>query len=834
MAQNNAIFSGGSKDGHDRGCYMQLSNLNTALSKGGNGDGHSRDCYMQTSNLNLTLSKGGSGDGHSVDCYTQTSNLNMTLSAGGSGDGHSKDCYMQTSNLNNIFSGGIGGDGMLNGCANEPLGCTLAVNLGNDTTFCDGPTLTLNAGSFPGGATYLWQDNSTAQTFVVDTSGVYYVNVTDTAGCNGIDTIVVTVTPMPVVNLGNDTAFCAGNNLVLNAGNGGATYLWQNTTTPPFQNQTLTVNATGTYFVVATYGICSDTDSVVVTVNPIITTNLANSIVCQGDSALIFGVYRSLAGTYRDTIVSSSNCDSILVQQLIVNPTYNNNLGTVNVCSGDSALIFGNYQTIAGVYYDSLTTINGCDSIVYQTLNVITTSGVNLGNDTAICAGTSLVLDAGSGGNAYLWQNNPTPPFQNQTLTVSSAGQYFVQVTFGSCSSSDTINVTVNPVVTTTLVNSIVCQGDSALIFGTYQSVAGTYRDTILASTGCDSILVKQLIVNPTFNNNLGTVAVCLGDSALIHGTYQTVAGIYYDSLTTINGCDSIVSQTLVVNPIHIVNLGADTTICANDNLVLDAGAGASSYQWQGNITLPYQNQTLAVTNGGQYYVIATLGSCSTSDTINIMVNPLNTTTLSPVKICQGDSALIFGVYQTVAGTYQDTVSATVGCDTIVSQQLIFHNPYALNLGNDTLICETDSIILDAGNNFSSFIWNTGDTTQTILVDGNTLVTGFHTYYVQAQDTNGCMSTDTIVIEVAICSGVEELTQYGFNLYPNPTKGEFTLQSENTILSVEIYSIIGEKVMDRKLASKTAQFNISHLTKGIYVVKILYDEGSTITRVILD
>ncbi|PJC63140.1 MAG: hypothetical protein CO022_00815, partial [Flavobacteriales bacterium CG_4_9_14_0_2_um_filter_32_27] len=307
IAQNNAIFNGGSTDGHTKDCYAQPSNLNTTLSRGGNGDGHSKDCYVQTSNLNPALSAGGNGDGHSKDCYTQTSNLNAALSAGGDGDGsakdcytqspvltvnfnggsndgYSKDCYTQASNLNPIFSGGIGGDGQLNGCANEPLGCFLAINLGNDTAFCTGQTLTLDAGNFPGGATYEWQDSSSAQTFLVDTSGTYYVFVTDTAGCTGIDSIVVIVNPVPVVNLGNDTAFCAGNNLILDAGNAGATYLWQNNPIPAYQNQTLTVNSTGIYFVTASFGTCTDTDSITVTVNPIVTTNLPDSTICQGDS----------------------------------------------------------------------------------------------------------------------------------------------------------------------------------------------------------------------------------------------------------------------------------------------------------------------------------------------------------------------------------------------------------------------------------------------------------------------------------------------------------------------------------------------------------------------
>ncbi|PIZ06091.1 MAG: hypothetical protein COY57_03840, partial [Flavobacteriales bacterium CG_4_10_14_0_8_um_filter_32_5] len=65
-----------------------------------------------------------------------------------------------------------------------------------------------------------------------------------------------------------------------------------------------------------------------------------------------------------------------------------------------------------------------------------------------------------------------------------------------------------------------ICQGDSSLIFGTYQNTSGTYYDSLQTVNGCDSILATTLTVNPTyFNNNYDTI--CQGDSSLIFGTYQ-------------------------------------------------------------------------------------------------------------------------------------------------------------------------------------------------------------------------------------------------------------------------------------------------------------------------
>jgi PKD repeat protein len=63
------------------------------------------------------------------------------------------------------------------------------VDLGNDTAICSKVNITLDAGNI--GAQYLWQDNSTNQTFLVNTPGTYYVKVTDPIGCSVTDTIHV-------------------------------------------------------------------------------------------------------------------------------------------------------------------------------------------------------------------------------------------------------------------------------------------------------------------------------------------------------------------------------------------------------------------------------------------------------------------------------------------------------------------------------------------------------------------------------------------------------------------------------------------------------------------
>jgi len=101
--------------------------------------------------------------------------------------------------------------------------------------------------------------------------------------------------------------------------------------------------------------------------------------------------------------------------------------------------------------------VDPCVAVIHgetedYTVNIIaacTDPIVNLGNDTAICIGESLTLDAGNAGLDFLWNDNST----DQTLDVTTAGAYSVTVTDGTCSTTDTINVSINPLPSADSIN---------------------------------------------------------------------------------------------------------------------------------------------------------------------------------------------------------------------------------------------------------------------------------------------------------------------------------------------------------------------------------------------
>ena len=85
---------------------------------------------------------------------------------------------------------------------------------------------------------------------------------------------------------------------------------------------------------------------------------------------------------------------------------------------------------------------------------------------------------------------------------------------------------------------------------GAWQFVAGNYPDTLQTVAGCDSIIITDLSINPIYSTNV-PIEICEGEDYLAGGMLQTLTGTYYDTLLTIDGCDSVIITDLLVHPIY-------------------------------------------------------------------------------------------------------------------------------------------------------------------------------------------------------------------------------------------------------------------------------------------
>ena len=130
-------------------------------------------------------------------------------------------------------------------------------SLGNDSTLCQADLrlqVTVNDAS-----SYLWSTGSTASAIVVNNSGLYWAEITKD-NCTYRDSVAISFKPYPVINLGRDTTLCLSSTLLLDAGNLGATYSWQDAST----QQTYRVNRSGAYWVAVDRDNCISKDTIVV------------------------------------------------------------------------------------------------------------------------------------------------------------------------------------------------------------------------------------------------------------------------------------------------------------------------------------------------------------------------------------------------------------------------------------------------------------------------------------------------------------------------------------------------------------------------------------------
>jgi len=152
----------------------------------------------------------------------------------------------------------------------------------------------------------------------------------------------------------------------------------------------------------------------------------------------------------------------------------------------------------------------------------------------------------------------------------------------------------------------------------------------------------------------------------------------------------------------------------------------------------------------------------------------------------------------------------------------------SVNLGADTIICQNSTISLKAGNPGSTYLWSTGETTQTITVDASDYTFGNYTFSVEVTNLNSCSKSDSINVEITDCSAIDENgAQVGFEIYPNPSTGAFTVTVNSEAIksfSLRVINASGIVVFEQKNNSIQTRFstklNLSELPQGIYFVEI--------------
>lgn len=638
----------------------------------------------------------------------------------------------------------------------------------SSTLICGGGSSTLTAS---GATTYSWNTSATTAAIVVSPTTTTNYTVTGFNGtCSNSQTISVSVSGSPTINVSPASAtICSGNSTLL-TGSGAVNYTWM-----PGGINTSTISAsptiTTTYTLTGTNaGGCSGTRTVQVTVNTSPTVNVisTSTAICSGSSA---------------TLTASGAT------------TYTWNTGATTAAIVVSPTITTNY-TVTG--------FNGtCSDTRTISLTVNTTPTLNINPPSAtVCIGSSVNL-FGSGATNYTWMPggmntasiNASPTITTiYTLTGANAG---------GCSGTRTVQVNVNPLTTVTITANplTICPGSSSTLTangsgsGPFNyiwntgattsaittSITGVYTATVTNATGCSGS--QSFTLNSasglTITANSTPTSICAGSSATLSAsgasTYTWNTGPTTSSIVvtpsvnttyTVNGsngsCSGTQTITVVVNPNPTVSAVSNPSIVCSGQTSTITANGATTYSWNTGpttaaiVATPTINTTYTVTG-------TTSSGCSNTTTVSVavMASPTINIVSTPTVICSGNSATIAAsgastytwntgpttsaiiVNPTITTSYTVTGTSGAGCTTSQTVSLIVNsNPTVNVVSSPAAICSGNSSTLTASG-AATYSWNTSATSAAIVVSPvattNYTVTGF----------NGtCSNTQTISLTV--------------------------------------------------------------------------------------
>lgn len=488
-----------------------------------------------------------------------------------------------------------------------------------------------------------------------------------------------------------------------------------------------------------------------------ISDNLGNMYNC--------GRFSNTASFGTNSLTSSGAEDSYFAK---LAPTAPFKLKPTNtsICNGDSILLkpldsifgvsfqwFRNNISIAGAnklsYFAKtsgtykLKVTNNCsetDSSEDITLS-ITNISVNAGNDATICRGDSVQLNA-TGASFYLWSPaigvsnvNIANPFVKPNDTIN----YVIRGIAGTCIAYDTVKINTKPVLAQAGSDSIICNGDSirlnATAIGTFVWESNPFlTDSNTLNTFTKPNITSNFILKV---NNLG----CLRRDTV---------------------------KVIVNSP--SANAGIDKTICLGDSVLL-SGTGNGILNWTPKNYLLDTVNSITYTKpiiSSNYILTATVGKCTSKDTIQILVNQVLAQTGKDTSLCKGDSiqlnATAIGTFlwQTNASltnpttlspfvkpqnTTQYILESTTGtCVKRDSITITVFNPVS-NASTNQAICLGDSIQLN-GSGFNLLKWYPKQGLTDSLVSNTYAKPTVSTNYILLAQDGHCFARDTVNISI--------------------------------------------------------------------------------------
>ncbi|MDI1315971.1 lamin tail domain-containing protein, partial [Flavobacterium sp.] len=484
----------------------------------------------------------------------------------------------------------------------------------------------ITAGSTGGGTLTYWINAAATATLANPTaiaiSGTYYIKST-LGTCSDIEGVLVNISTTPTLVITNPPAVCSSNTVNLTANNvtagtsGGSFTYWMNAAaTIPLANPTA-VGMSGTYYIKATVGICSDIKPVIVTINPSPVLTITNSVAVCSPNTVNLTLPAVTAGSTGGGILTYWTDAAATIA--LANPTA---------------------VTTSGTYYIK-STLGSCTDINPVLVSINPSPSLTISNPVAVCAPNAVditlpAITAGStgGGTLSYWTNVAATTALVNPSAVATSGTYYIKSTVGNCFDIKPVIVTINPTPVLTITNpAAVCSPNT---------VSLTSPAVTAGSTGGGTL---------TYWTNAGaTIALANPNAIAASGTYyiKSTVGSCSDIQAVIV---TITSPNLVITNPPAVCAPSTVDITSPSITVGSTSMGVLSYWTNAGATIALANPT-AITVSGTYYVKSTLGNCTDIEPVLVsIIANFTVNTPQPLQACDSnnDGFESFDLTQTIS-----------------------------------------------------------------------------------------------------------------------------------------------------------------------------------------
>ena len=648
-------------------------------------------------------------------------------------------------------------------------------------------------------------NSQTTSTVPLQATQTYTVTVTNPqGGCSSSAQVTVSIegSNMTAMASADQYELCEGESTTLHAqpsgGTGNYTYSWTPALTlnnASSQNPVATPPVgTTTYTCTVSDDFTSQNVSVTIVVHPVEEVDVYQTI-CENDTYTFFGQDLQTPGVYDQTIPTQYGCDSIIHLHLSNWDIYETPV-TEHFCQGDSYSFFNQTLQNAGIYYHTLESVHGCDSVIRLNLIQDPSYEVELWESTC------------EGGPGYYYQGDYLQP-SNYPYT------YLFETVLG-CDSIVQLHVAEAEYNSKTYNVSLCATEYTWASNGITYYDTGTYYDTLSFPNSCDSTIVLNLELRPSYDIEVHETSCdsyrWLNDAYNVDMTF-TESTVYTQHYTNQHGCDSEATLFLTINnhDEYEFTLGDDEN--------------CDSYFWdpQGHEIIYTDHNDLEYNMSGTYHrTYKNIHDCDSLVTMNVRFEY----TPHPTPIYPMDAT---------NGAPHWVVTAT-------EFQI---NSYDFNLWDENPNCHWDTVL-----------WSCDEAPEWVLEPFGAKAKCCKVYvlnhvddtiWLKAHAFNRCAPNEGIEQRYWLISsfyGVDENEPLcelcDFDVVPNPNKGQMTLNFEHLTgkVNVRVYDMRGTLIDQfatyNSNGPTTYEYNMKTKSNGIYFFVATSKEGTVAKKVVIE